>query len=171
MIYLDFILIIVLLICLITDIKSRKIYNKILLPSLIAALLLNIFNFGLNGLVDSVLGLLLGFGILLIPYLMGGMGAGDVKLLSVIGAFKGPMFVFTTAIYMALVGGLIGIIIALYKSGFLRKLKNWRLALSSMKYGLSMFVPSKDSMKKTFPYGVAIVAGAFLSFLLDGVVI
>lgn len=171
MVYLDFILIIVLLICLITDIKSRKIYNNVLLPSLIAALLLNTLFFSFNGLIDSILGLLLGFGILLIPYLMGGMGAGDVKLLSVIGAFKGPIFVFTTAVYMALVGGLIGIIIIIVRSSFIKKLKNWRLAFSSMKYGLSIFVPSKDTMKKTFPYGVAIVAGAFLSFLLDGVMI
>lgn len=171
MVYLDFILIIVLLICLITDIKSRKIYNNVLLPSLIAALLLNTLFFSFNGLIDSILGLLLGFGILLIPYLMGGMGAGDVKLLSVIGAFKGPIFVFTTAVYMALVGGLIGIIIIIVRSSFIQKLKNWRLAFSSMKYGLSIFVPSKDTMKKTFPYGVAIVAGAFLSFLLDGVMI
>ncbi len=98
---------------------------------------------------------------------MGGMGAGDVKLLAVIGAIKGPGFVLLTAFYMALIGGIIGIAIILFQKGIFKKLY---YALSSMRYGIQLLMPDRDSMKRTFPYGVAIVGGACLSFLLNGVV-
>ncbi|RPF53960.1 A24 family peptidase [Aquisalibacillus elongatus] len=161
------ILFIVLIISFITDLKHRKIYNKVLFPALILALLLQPIFMGFDGIISSILGLLLGFGILLIPYLMGGMGAGDVKLLAVIGAIKGPAFVLTTVVYMAVIGGVIGLAFLVFRKDFFKGLY---YALSNMRYGMQL-VFSKSAMKRTFPYGVAIVGGACLSFFLDGVVI
>lgn len=165
---LNTLLFLVLLICLITDLKHRKIYNKVLFPALLLALLLQPVLFGIDGVKSFFLGLLLGFGLLLIPYLMGGMGAGDVKLLAVIGAIKGPAFVLVTAFYMALIGGLIGIAIILFQKGIFKKLY---YALSSMRYGMQLLKPDRDTMKRTYPYGVAIVGGACMSFFLNGVML
>ncbi|MDV2581346.1 A24 family peptidase [Alkalibacillus haloalkaliphilus] len=162
-------LLIVLLICLVTDLKERKIYNKILLPSFVAALLLNSFFYGLSGLSDALLGSLIGFAILLIPYLMGGMGAGDVKLLAVIGAFQGPMFVVATAIYMALLGGLVGLGMIIFRKGLIQRVRGMFRAILNMRYGIKPKC-QQSTLKMTFPYGVAIVGGAVASFLLDGVV-
>ncbi|PKR77270.1 hypothetical protein CEY16_11065 [Halalkalibacillus sediminis] len=167
----NLLLFIVLLICVVTDVKNRKIYNNVLLPALVLALLLNPISFGLEGLMNAFLGLLLGFGILLIPYLMGGMGAGDVKLLAVIGAIKGPAFVFATAVYMALIGAVIGLAILLFRGGFFNRMKSFFRALFNMRYGMNLDLPEKQSFQKTFPYGVAIVGGAVVSFFFGGVVI
>ena len=47
---------------------------------------------------------------------MGGIGAGDVKLLAAIGAWKGTIFVLYTGVYGAIIGGLISLIILLRKN-------------------------------------------------------
>lgn len=160
------ILLIVLLICVITDVRKRLIYNIVIFPALILSFLLHFIMNGLSGLGASALGFLIGFAILLIPYFLGGMGAGDVKLLALIGAIKGPLFVLNTSIYMALVGGLIAIGILLFNGGALRRFKyyvNWMYAKKS---GLQIpLALTKDSMKATYPYGVAIAGGAILSFV------
>lgn len=90
-----------------TDYLNRKIPNSLLLPSFLAGLLLNIVTLGREGLVLCLSGSLTGFALLIIPYLLGGIGAGDVKLLMVIGCFGGPQFVFCSFILGALLGGII----------------------------------------------------------------
>ena len=56
------------------------------------------------------------------------MGAGDVKLFAFVGAAKGVAFVVNSAIYMALVGGLISLIILIFNkqvSVFFKSLFSW----------------------------------------------
>ena len=55
-----------------------------------AGLAYNFMSHGLSGLGDGFLGMLLGFACLILPYLWGGMGAGDVKALAALGAWLGP---------------------------------------------------------------------------------
>jgi prepilin peptidase CpaA len=154
-------LIILLLICVITDLKERKIYNKVLFPGFLAAVTYHIFTDGWSGITDSLLGALVGLSILLIPYLMGGMGAGDVKLLAVIGAINGMGFVLMTALYMALAGGIIGIFILLFRKGVLNRLKELIYFISCRFQGLKVSFPfDKEALSTTYPYGVAIAAGA-----------
>jgi prepilin peptidase CpaA len=154
-------LIILLLICVVTDLKERKIYNKVLFPGFLIALTYHIFTDGWSGLSDSLLGALVGLLILLIPYLMGGMGAGDVKLLAVIGAINGITFVLMTALYMALVGGIIGVFILLFRRGVLKSMKQLIFYISCRFQGLKVpFSLDKEALSTTYPYGVAIAAGA-----------
>ncbi|MDD3889846.1 MAG: prepilin peptidase [Syntrophomonadaceae bacterium] len=150
-----------LFICLITDLRERRIYNLVLLPALIFGLIYNIFIGGWAGLGQSLLGLLVGLGVLIVPFALGGMGAGDVKLLAIIGAIKGPAFVLYTTIGMGLTGGVIGLVILAYEgklwhtiTSFLRGF--WLMLITSFKVISFDF----DHEKTMFPYGVAIVAGA-----------
>ncbi|MDC3416945.1 A24 family peptidase [Aquibacillus salsiterrae] len=164
---LNTLLFIILSICVITDLKSRKIYNKVIFPSFILALLFHIIIDGLSGLTSSLLGFVVGFALLLIPYLMGGMGAGDVKLLALIGAIKGVSFVLVTAIYMALIGGVIGLVLITFRKGACNRIKYMIYSLCGIKYGMKMTV-SEESLKGTYPYGVAIAFAALFSFYMNG---
>jgi len=167
---LDGLLIILLGICLFTDLKSRKIYNKVLLPVLFIALVIQIFSKGWSGFSSSLLGLTVGFLILLIPYMMKGMGAGDVKLMAVIGAIQGPLFILATAVYMAVIGGVIALLLILFR---LIKSKQW-LSLfhrnSLMTYGMKLAVVRSHSSNQTLPYGVAIAGGALCTMIFQGVI-
>ena len=89
-----FILSIFVIICLVTDLRERKIYNKVIAAGLVTALITNVILQGFfNGLRFTLAGLLMGIILLLLPFSMGGLGAGDVKMLGMIGAFTGSLMV------------------------------------------------------------------------------
>ncbi|MDD4753996.1 MAG: prepilin peptidase [Desulfitobacteriaceae bacterium] len=151
----------VLLVCVITDYREHKIYNMVLLPSLLLGVGYNFVIAGWLGLGQSALGMLAGLTILLIPFALGGMGAGDVKLLAVIGAVKGPVFVFYSALGMGLAGGIMALGIIAYKGGLFRKPASffhsiWLMLTSGFK--VNTFDLGKE--KIMLPYGLAIAAGA-----------
>ncbi|MBE4909294.1 prepilin peptidase [Bacillus luteolus] len=162
-------LIVVLGICLLTDLKSRRIYNKVIFPALGVTFIIHAFSPIGTGIIFSVLGFLTGLGILIIPYMLGGMGAGDVKLLALIGAIKGSVFVFYTGIYMALIGGIIALGILFFRKGVLTRLKSILYSIVGLKNGVRIpLTLDKDALQATYPYGVAIVGGALLSLFAKG---
>jgi prepilin peptidase CpaA len=165
----DAILLLVLFICVITDLKNRKIYNNVIFPALLIGVSSHMVASGWEGLFFSLKGFLLGLGLLLIPYLMNGMGAGDVKLLALIGALKGSVFVFYTAIYMGLIGGLIAVGIMLFRKGLFNRIKTIFYTIGCLKLGgkFPVFV-DKDALTQTYPYGVAIAGGAAVCLALKG---
>ena len=162
-------LVLVLMICVITDLKNRKIYNKVIFPSLLVAITSHVVLSGWDGFWMSLLGFFTGLGLLLIPYLLGGMGAGDVKLLALIGALKGTVFVFHTALYMGILGGIMAVIILLFRKGVTQRFYFLLLFLMGRRYGLKMpLLISKDTLKTTYPYGVAIGGGAVICLVNQG---
>lgn len=99
-------LIAVLLTAVTTDLRSYSIPNWLTLPAMACGLLTHTLINGTGGLVVSLEGLGLGLGLFLIFYLMGGMGAGDVKLMAAVGSFLGPRGVLYAAMLTGLLGGL-----------------------------------------------------------------
>ncbi|NTW05634.1 MAG: hypothetical protein HGA27_05915 [Peptococcaceae bacterium] len=116
--------------------------------------------------MNSIKGLILGLLLLIIPFLMGGLGGGDVKLLGVIGSIMGPSFVFTTFIFGALFGGFISLVILIL---------NRQLLSTLGKYFPSFGFPDSYSNPKmlTLPYSIPIGLGAIYSLysnsLLGGI--
>ncbi|WP_243297122.1 A24 family peptidase [Bacillus litorisediminis] len=160
----------VLIVCVITDLRERRIYNKVIYPALVITITLHLIDSGFYGLLMSVQGFAIGMALLLIPYLLGGIGAGDVKLLALIGAVKGTMFVLITAVYMALIGGVLALGVLLFRRGVLVRLKNIFYSLGGLRSGVKIpLAIAKDDYKATYPYGLAIAGGAALSFMLSGV--
>ena len=103
-----------LLVVAVTDLSHKIIPNAITFPG-IAVGLLSASTILPLGLIDSVLGLLVGGGILWVlawasPYLFGkeGMGGGDIKLLAVIGAFLGWKPALLTIMMGSFLGSLVG---------------------------------------------------------------
>lgn len=165
----DLLLSAVLLTCLYTDIRYKRIYNIITFPAAVVAIIANLHLHGLNGGVDSIKGLAFGMGLLFIPFVMGGIGAGDVKLLGIIGAFKGPEFVWFTFLYMAITGGLISFWIMARNKNIAFRLKAILFTLLSF-IGITPKINYLETIESsaalTFPYGIAITAGAVIAYLL-----
>jgi prepilin peptidase CpaA len=105
-----FLLITLLFIASYTDLRAYRIPNLLTFPGMLAALTYHTSTSGWNGFFFSVTGLIVGTALLIIPYLMGGMGAGDAKLMGMVGAFLGTEKVFMAFLFSALAGGLYSIV-------------------------------------------------------------
>ncbi|MET3699122.1 prepilin peptidase CpaA [Bacillus oleivorans] len=166
----DLLLWIVLIVCVITDLRERRIYNKVIYPALVLTIIFHLADSGLSGMLFSLQGFVIGMALLLIPYLLGGIGAGDVKLLALVGAMKGTMFVLIAAVYMALIGGVLALGVLLFRRGVISRLKMMFYSLGGLRTGIKIpLTIAKDDYKATYPYGLAIAGGAALSFMLSGV--
>lgn len=102
------VLLIYLVIAFVSDIRTRRIPNKLNAAACVTGLLYHTVDSGLQGLQISILGIGIGFGIMTPLFLMKGIGAGDVKLFMGIGAVAGPITTVYCVMYSILLGGFIG---------------------------------------------------------------
>ncbi len=149
-----------------TDWREHKIYNKLLVPAFFTALLFHTLQGGILGLTSSLMGAAIGFVLLLLPYLMGGMGAGDVKLLAVIGAFGGTNFVLTSLLYGAIIGGLISAFLLARRKALGNTLKNLLLFLPLRQKPQHSIDAMNNVRQEKFPYGIAIALGTLIALFL-----
>ena len=73
-----------------SDVRSRNIPNWLTVGSLVAAIIFHVATDGTTGLQHALGGFAAGFGFLLVLWLIGGAGGGDVKLTGALGAWLGP---------------------------------------------------------------------------------
>ena len=139
---------------LVTDVRSRRVPNWLTAGGFVAGILLNLLAFGPQGGLSALGGGALGFALLIPFYLMGVMGAGDVKLLAACGALLGPQSLLSVATAGALVGGLMSLMI-LARRG--------RLTLALHEMFVMHTIPTPSGAKA--PYAVAIASGVYLAVL------
>ena len=163
MIVQDAILVAFVVTIIVTDWRWRRIPNAVTYPTMLVGLLLGVaesfgragFPGGLlaGGALDHLAGLVIGFLVAWPFYAAGGLKAGDGKFLMAVGALKGTQFLFTAALYGALVGGVIAI-------GFVvaRRLAAARSGSGETVGGL---------LHTWIPYGVALGAGALVALALE----
>jgi prepilin peptidase CpaA len=149
------------------DVRYRRIPNKLVLVTLVGGLLLNTIFGGTHGLLASLGGFALAFGVMLFFHAFGTMGAGDVKLFGAIGAITGISLVFPTLIVVAITGGLLAIIKMIYSG----RARTTMFGVLQFFYGLlpGQRVPRFDipeDRNHTLPYAVPICFGSLLAFLL-----
>ena len=93
----------------VTDLRSRRIPNWLVLPFMVAGIVISGVQHGWPGLGQSFSGLALGLLLFGLLFWLGGMGAGDVKLAAAIGAWIGPQQLMFALVMTAIVGGLMAL--------------------------------------------------------------
>ena len=161
------------------DVRSRRIPNRLVLAGMLAGLALQatvtpgagLFSepFGALGILKAGAGMLLGLVLLLPMYALGAMGAGDVKLMAMLGAFLGPLDILGAGLSSVLAGGVLALLVALFQ-GSLRKVSaNVKvMVLGSVLRGMSggsARIDAPLAATGQLPYAVAIAAGT-VSYLL-----
>jgi prepilin peptidase CpaA len=149
------------------DIHVQKIPNRLTFPAMALAVVLASAWDGLQGFLFSLEGIAVGIVTLLVPYLLGGMGAGDAKLMGAVGGFLGPKGAFFAFLFTALVGGCYALILIIFHGN---------IKASFTRYGSMMKVlfltrqwiylpPGESEQKPRLRYGVAIALGTIFSVL------
>jgi prepilin peptidase CpaA len=147
------------------DLHSYRIPNFINYSGMLMSISFHVWLSSTTGLMFSLMGIGAGIALLIIPYLFGGMGAGDAKLMGMVGGFLGVKSVFFAFLASALVGGLYALIVIIVHRARHQK---W---LVSINHGALMriasgektsFLHSESEDAKSKPrlcYGVAIAIG------------
>jgi prepilin peptidase CpaA len=151
------------------DVNSRRIPNFVTLPGIMLGLLLH---FALGGWRQLALAALAGFIcglVFMVFWLAGGMGAGDVKLMTAIGAIAGLPLVGYLLILTALAGGAMALFMALWRGRLKETMINvGALALHHRMEGLAPHPHLNLTNARTLrlPYALAIAAGTVTTLFL-----
>jgi prepilin peptidase CpaA len=99
-----------LLLCVISDLKTAKIRNMYVLPVSLIGMIINSYRYGFSGLKFSVVGMTLPILVLGLFFGANLIGAGDIKLFGAIGALLGGSFVLYSMAYSFIFAGMIAFI-------------------------------------------------------------
>ncbi len=149
------------LVC-ITDTRKSKIPNLLNFSLAVFGITYGFIISSWSGISYSVLGMLLGIMLLMIPYMLGGFGAGDVKALGAVGAVSGPEAILYIFIYMAFWGGGMAILHYACNRDLVGKVRNLLTTLKTATITLDAaeFAPVKNETLR-FPYAAAIALGYY----------
>lgn len=146
------------------DWRSRRIPNWLTVPGFAAGVTVNTIFGGRSGLETSLLGALVGLGLLLPFVLLRSLGAGDWKLAGALGAFTGPALLMNLLIGSVFVAGVMAVALVIYKGRVRQTLRNIGHILVSLVTfqlpGSRVSLDNPDSLK--VPYGVALAFTAVL---------
>lgn len=152
------------------DVRSRRIPNWLTLLGCVAGLVLAALTGGTAGLFESGKGLLLAFAIGLPFWLLGWMGAGDVKLVSAVGAFVGGGLVVQTVLAIGVAGAFLAVAALLWRGVLGRTVERLKmsLGLTVASRQWTYMAPDARESDVRLPYAVAISAGTLAAILLFG---
>jgi prepilin peptidase CpaA len=148
------------------DVKSRRIPNFITLPAFMFGLALHLALGGWRQLLTSfAAGIICGL-VFLVFYLAGGMGAGDVKLITAVGCIAGLPHIAYLLVLTALSGGLMAVVLAVARGRLHETIMNvGALASHHSHEGLQPHPDLNLTNAATLrlPYALAIASGSALT--------
>jgi prepilin peptidase CpaA len=161
------------LLCMIWDIRSRRIPNWLSGGMMLGGVAINFVSFGPAGVYASLTGLLVLLAVLLPPFALGGIGGGDVKMMAALGALLGPLRALTALIIGSILGGVV-MVAHLARRGRLREKLAATRHLCSAAVSARSIAPLKLSSDGPdvvlLPYSVPLGVGAIAVMLLSGVI-
>jgi prepilin peptidase CpaA len=153
------------------DFRFRRIPNWLIAVGMASGLVLNAFA-SLTQLFHSFAGLVLGILLLLLPFALGWIGAGDVKFFGVVGSLLGIGWLPRVFFYSSLLAGAIAIFsLILGKSQFGQLQELWAdmklLALSHGHVAPNPVHRRTKGGRGSVPWGVAFAAGTIIAYYFD----
>ena len=158
------------------DLYTRRIPNWLVASGMLVGLALHTmapagaglfaYQWGGMGAPQALLGLAAGLALFLPLYLLRALGAGDVKLLAMVGAWMGPQLLFSTTLLILLAGGLLALTVMLVSRSSRQVLANVRFMLTTTLIGAqtgkltALEAPATASAR--LPYAMAICVGTLV---------
>lgn len=164
------------------DLARGKVFNWLTYPAIVAGLALGALTgaFGnaagdaWDGLTDRILGFGFGFGVLLVAYLVGGMGGGDVKLMGAVGALVGwnglaPYAALHAAFYSFMTAAAVGLVLVVWRGQIWTVLRKLALAVRILPLPKASMDEAVGGDTIHVPFGFAVCVGT-LWFLAESLI-
>ncbi len=166
---------IVLVVAAYIDGKELRVPNWITFPMVLSGLVYSTWIGGLEGLGGGLWGMTVGLLTLLPLYAVGGMGAGDVKLMAGIGAWLGAAVTWYAFVATVLVGAIMAVVMVLSRKAwdkhygqFLMIATEWMSVKNPKK--LAEIAAERKPRMLLLPYGIPICIGSIGYFLYAGMI-
>ena len=167
---------IVLIVAAVIDGYQLKVPNWITFPFIIAGWVYSFAFYGLEGLGWSMIGMVIGLGLLLPAYAIGGMGAGDVKLLAGVGAWVYGTHTFYAFCWSAIIGAILAVGMVLVRKAWTKHSNQFWMIFNEIvtikdPEVLAGIAAQRKSSMLLLPYGIPICIGTILYFAWMGLFI
>jgi len=160
---------VLLVIACVTDVRWRRIPNALVLTLALTGFAFSVWvEPWLVGLGRAMSGLALGFGIWIVFYVIGAIGAGDVKLFAAAGAWLGPAATWRAALVGAAIGGVLAIAMLVRERRTRQGLENVMTSISTRSMAV-LATATGGSKSRQLPYGVALACGALVVAWVPGI--
>jgi len=148
----------------VTDLRWRRIPNWLTYPAIPIAVLLHGLESGWSGAKLSLLGALLGLGLLLPFVLLRSLGGGDWKLVGCLGAFFGPQRLVQVLLVTLLINAVIALIFVIWTGRVRQTLRNLARMMAAI---FRLHLPGNDltidnPRAAKVPFGVAAAVAVLL---------
>lgn len=152
------------------DGKQLRVPNWLTFPFALLGIAFNVWVDGWTGFGSSMLGMVVGLACLLPLYSIGGMGAGDVKLMAGIGAWLGATVAFNAFCVSTVVGAVMAVAMVLYRKDFAKHYANFFLIWTEIMHvknpaELSKIAAARKPSMLLLPYGIPICIGSIAYFV------
>ena len=148
--------------CAVIDYRTMKIPNWLTVPAAILGLVFHVVLPGGSGPLWSLAGFAIGFGLLIVPWLLGGGGMGDVKMLAALGAWLGPLGIlvaFGLGAMLAAFGMVLVLLGSTCSEGFSATRKRFVGAAAG---GSSSASVATKKVRRVLPFAVPMALGTWL---------
>ena len=146
----------------VTDVRSRRIPNKLVLAMTLLGLTFSVLSLSLSvGASRSLLSGAIGFALWIPFYALRMLGAGDVKLFAAASCWLAPSQVFGAALISALAGGLLSVVGLVLAHGL--GLTTFRIAHGLRDPKMLATPLAVPAGRRTLPYGLAMTVGLLLA--------
>jgi prepilin peptidase CpaA len=149
----------------ISDLRTRKIPNELVIAILVTGWLYALAAPDIvRALSLSLAGTAVGFSIWIAFYLIGVIGAGDVKFFAAAGAWLGPGATWRAALIAAVAGGVLAVAFLVSERRLGEVLRRAAVAASSGSLATTPEQTIVPGVKhRALPYGVALAIGALVT--------
>lgn len=167
---------VILIVAAVIDGWMLKVPNWLTLPMIVGGWVYSGLLFGWPGLGWSLVATAVGLGLLMPLYAIGGMGAGDVKLLAGVGAWVGTVVTFYSFCASAIIGGAIALVMVLWRRGWAKHRDQFWTILFEITTirdpeKLAAIAAQRKKSMLLLPYGIPIAIGTILYFAVTGMLI
>lgn len=152
------------------DGRELRVPNWQTYSMILAGLIFNTYCSGLTGLQFGLWGMVIGLACLMPLYLVGGMGAGDVKLMAGIGAWLGASVTWNAFLVSTVVGGIMAVCMVAWRGTWMKHYGNMIMILHEFKtiknpVELSKIAAERKPNMFLLPYGIPICIGSIAYFV------